>query len=104
MEQFLMHLTVSEFQNDIRKIVEEVIRNATKESKETVHSEYYTRQEVKERLHVSYPTLNRFDKEGILKAHKIGGRVLYIPIEVEEAIKKNNSLKYSRSDKRNFYR
>lgn len=98
MEQFLMHYTVSDFQNDIRKIVSEAIRENKPESKEPIRPEYLTRREVKERLHVSYPTLNRFDKEGILTAHKIGGRVLYLWSDVEKAINPDQQIKYRRGD------
>ena len=96
MEQFLIHYTVSEFQNDIRKIVAEAIKETNSDSKVPIRPEYLTRREVKERLHVSYPTLNRFDKEGILTAHKIGGRVLYLWSEVEMAINQDQNLKYRR--------
>lgn len=98
MEQFLIHYTVSDFQNDIRKIVAEAIRETKPESKEPIRPEYLTRREVKERLHVSYPTLNRFDKEGILTAHKIGGRVLYLWSDVEKAINPDQPIKYRRGN------
>lgn len=97
MEQFLFHYTVSDFQNDIRKIVAETIRDNKPESKETIRPEYLTRQQVKEKLHVSFPTLNRFDKEGILTAHKIGGRVLYLWSDVEKAINPDQPIKYRRA-------
>lgn len=98
MEQFLIHYTVSDFQNDIRKIVAETIRDTKSESKETIRPEYLTRQQVKEKLHVSFPTLNRFDKEGILTAHKIGGRVLYLWSDVEKAINPEHPIKYRRAN------
>ena len=97
MEQFLIHYTVSDFQADIRKIVAETIRDTKLESKEPIRPEYGTRQQVKEKLHVSFPTLNRFDKEGILTARKIGGRVLYLWSDVETAINQDQTLKYRRS-------
>lgn len=98
MEQFLIHYTVSEFQNDIRKIVAETIRDTRPESKEPIRPEYVTRQQVKDELHVSFPTLNRFDKEGILTARKIGGRVLYLWSDVEKAINSEQPIKYRREN------
>lgn len=95
MEQFLIHYTVEDFQNDIRKIVAETIRETKSEKKESERPEYLTRQQVKEQLHLSYPTLNRFNKEGILIARKIGGRVLYLRSDVEKAI--HQDLKYRRT-------
>lgn len=97
MEQFLIHYTVSDFQNDIRKIVAETIRETKPESKEPIRPEYLTRQQVKEKLHVSYPTLNRFDKDGILTAHKIGGRVLYTLESIEKALNPEQPIKYRRA-------
>lgn len=94
MDQYLIHYSVLDFQNDIRKIVAEAIRETKPESKEPIRPEYLTRQQVKEKLHVSFPTLNRFDKEGILTARKIGGRVLYLWSDVEKAM--NQNLKYRR--------
>jgi len=97
MEQYLIHYSVSDFQADIRKIVAETIRD-TKPEKEPNRPEYLTRQQVKEKLHVSFPTLNRFDKEGILTARKIGGRVLYLWSDVEKAINPEQPIKYRRAN------
>lgn len=104
MDQYLIHFTVEEFRNEIKKIVADTIRETYQEKETTSNPEYFSRKQTKEKLHVSYPTLNRFDKEGILKAHKIGGRVLYLSTEVDEAIKKNTSLKYIRTDRWHFNR
>ena len=98
MEQFLIHYTVSEFQSDIRKIVAEAIQEHKNQSKEPGRPEYLTRQQAKEELHVSFPTLNRFDKEGILAARKIGGRVLYLRSDVEKAINPDQPIKYRRAN------
>lgn len=97
MEQYLIHYSVAEFQNDLKKIVADVIRETKTESKEPVRPKYVTRQQVKDELHLSFPTLNRFDKEGILTARKIGGRVLYLWSDVEMAINQDQNLKYRRS-------
>ncbi len=97
MEHFLIHYTVSEFQNDIRKIVAETLRDTKPEIKEPTRPEYGTREEVKNEIHVSYPTLSRFHKEGILTARKIGGRVLYLWSDVDRAINQQQNLKYRRT-------
>lgn len=98
MEQYLIHYSVSEFQSDLKKIVADAIREHKPESKEPIRPEYLTRQQVKEKLHVSFPTLNRFDKEGILTAHKIGGRVLYLLSDIEQAINPDRPIKYRRAN------
>jgi hypothetical protein len=98
MEQYLVHYSVADFHNDLKKIVTDAIRDTKPESKEPIRPEYLTRQQVKEKLHVSFPTLNRFDKEGILTAHKIGGRVLYLWSDVESAINPDQPVKYRRKN------
>jgi len=96
MEQFLIHLTVSEFQNEVKKIVAETIRETKPESNQPNKPEYLTRQEVCKKLHVSLPTLHRLHRENILTAHKIGGRVLYTLESIEKALNQGQNLKYRR--------
>lgn len=98
MEKYLIHYSVEDFHNDLKKIVAEVISETKPESKELIKPEYLTRQQVKEKLHVSYPTLNRFDKDGILTAHKIGGRVLYTLESIEKALNPDQPIKYRRGN------
>jgi len=92
---FLIHYTKDEFQSDLKKIVNDAIREHQSEVK-PARPKYGTRDEVKKVIHVSLPTLNRMNKEGILKAHKISGRVLYLWDEVYAAIEQGQNLKYRR--------
>lgn len=97
--ELLIQYTKEDFQSDLKKIVADAIREHKPKSKEPIRPEYLTRQQVKEKLHVSFPTLNRFDKEGILTAHKIGGRVLYLWSDVEKAINPDQQpIKYRRAN------
>ena len=91
----LIQYTKEEFQSDLKKIVTDAIREHQPEEK-TTRPKYGTRNEVKKVVHVSLPTLSRMNKEGILKAHKISGRVLYIWDEVFASIEQGQSLKYRR--------
>jgi excisionase family DNA binding protein len=50
-------------------------------------TEYMTRAEVKEMLHVDLSTVHNLTKRGKLKAYGLGGRVYYKRAEVEESIK-----------------
>ena len=95
--ELLIQYTKDEFQSDIKKWVAAAIRDCMPESKEPVRPEYGTRQQVKDEIHVSYPTLNRLDREGILTAKKIGGRVLYLWSDVEKAINPDQPIKYRRA-------
>ena len=96
MEQFLIHLTVAQFQDQIKTIVSEILLETKTGSKKTISPEYATRKEVCEKIHVSLPTLNRMNRDQILKAHKISGRVLYIWDEVYSAIQQPQAIKYRR--------
>ena len=47
---------------------------------------YYTRQEVKEMLGISYPTLNYLNRTGELKAYKLGRKVFYKLVDIENSL------------------
>ena len=49
--------------------------------------EYYTRDQVCERLHITYTTLWRMQKEGTIIVHKLGGRNLYSKKEITSLVK-----------------
>ena len=49
-------------------------------------SEYYTRDELCARLHITYTTLWRMEKRGDIQAYKIGRRNLYSKQEVDALI------------------
>ncbi|NVN97050.1 excisionase family DNA-binding protein [Candidatus Nomurabacteria bacterium] len=48
---------------------------------------YWTRKETAEHLSITLPTLRQWTKEGRIKSHEIGRRVLYKPDEVDKALK-----------------
>ena len=49
--------------------------------------EYFTRDQVCERLHITYTTLWRMQKEGRIIVHKLGGRNLYSKKEISSLLK-----------------
>ncbi|EQB90586.1 helix-turn-helix domain-containing protein, partial [Elizabethkingia anophelis] len=53
--------------------------------------EYYTREETAKLLKVSFPTLFHWNKDGKLKAKKLGKRVYYSKEDVKEALNKLNN-------------
>lgn len=66
-------------------------------------NKYVTRSEVCKMLSVSLPTVDQISKEGILKAHKIKNRVLFVRSEVEQAVEKGNTnIKNRRLKNGNF--
>ena len=73
---------------DLREFADNLIEFATMKIKERDEPEYYTREELLEKLHVTDPTLNQYRKRGLIPDPiKIaGGKVLYDKAKVREAI------------------
>ena len=61
-------------------------KNLLKEPVSAASTEYYTRDELCTRLHITYTTLWRMEKRGDIQAHKIGRRNLYSKQEVDALI------------------
>ncbi|MCT3728142.1 helix-turn-helix domain-containing protein [Elizabethkingia anophelis] len=78
---------LQEFEQMVRKVLEKMItEKVTDEEKE-----YYTREETAKLLKVSFPTLFHWNKDGKLKAKKLGKRVYYSKEDVKEALNKLNN-------------
>lgn len=52
----------------------------------TINEEYYTRGEACYRLHITFTTLWRLEKRGMIKVHKVGRRSLYAKSDVDALI------------------
>lgn len=52
-------------------------------------NQYFTREEVSQKIHISLPTLNKYMKEGKIKYHRIGRRILFKHTDIENAILKS---------------
>ena len=79
---------------DLKEAIAEVLetmvgKNLLKEPTQTASTEYYTRDELCARLHITYTTLWRMEKRGDIQAHKIGRRNLYSKQEVDALISKS---------------
>ena len=61
------------------------------------NTEYETRKELKDRTKISYPTMNRLEKNGKIKGYRFGARVLYKKDEIDRAITEIPSIKYKRA-------
>ncbi|MCB0486283.1 MAG: helix-turn-helix domain-containing protein [Flavobacteriaceae bacterium] len=75
--------------SDIKKIVEEALENKLKgflEPQPENKLELLTRKDTAKLLRISLPTLHDWTKNGVIKAHRIGNRVLYKHNEVTEAL------------------
>lgn len=60
---------------------------------------YYDRSEVCGELHISYPTLWRIEKSGLLRSQKVGRKNLYSKQEVNDLIKSGKLAEYKPSKK-----
>ena len=74
--------------SDIKKIVEEAIdkklNSITASPKD--EAKLYTRKETANFLKISLPTLHDWTKSGVVKADRIGNRVLYKYEEIAQAL------------------
>ncbi|MDV2492676.1 DNA-binding protein [Elizabethkingia anophelis] len=75
------------------QFIQEIIRKELSEYKVNTQEEkeYYTREEAAKLLNVSYPTLFQWNRDGILKARKIGKRVYYSKEDVKEALNRRDN-------------
>ena len=76
---------------DLKEAITEVLetmvgKNLLKDPTPAESTEYYTRDELCARLHITYTTLWRMEKRGDIQAHKIGRRNLYSKQEVDALI------------------
>ena len=65
----------------------------------TVEEGYYDRSEVFGELHISYPTLWRIEKSGLLHGQKVGRKNLYSKQEINDLIKSGKLADYKPSKK-----
>lgn len=76
---------------DLKEVIAEVLetmvgKNLLKEPVSAAPTEYYTRDQLCARLHITYTTLWRTEKRGGIHVHKIGRRNLYSKQEVDALI------------------
>ena len=77
--------------DDLKEVIAEVLetmvgKNLLKEPVSAAPTEYYTRDQLCARLHITYTTLWRTEKRGGIHVHKIGRRNLYSKQEVDALI------------------
>ena len=75
--------------DDLKQVVSELVEELIGKKSQTdltpeESDEYYTRDQVCERLHITYTTLWRMQKEGTIK---LGGRNLYSKREITSLVK-----------------
>ena len=73
-------------ENLLCELVERV-PDGTSSNKETAPDKWLTRDEVRQRFHISFPTILKFEKEGVIKGYRMGRRVLFLKTEIENKLK-----------------
>jgi excisionase family DNA binding protein len=97
METIILHSTpLKDFRDIIGSIVEEKLQQfRPAETPQTnANGEYLTRKEVCDLLKISLSTLHYYSKDGTLQSYRIGGRILYKSVEVQNSVQSILSTKY----------
>ncbi len=74
--------------DDLRQVVTEIVedvcaKRGLNEKPSLKEDEWLTREEVCDKLHITYTTLWRKEKEGVITKHKMGRRNLYSKKDVD---------------------
>lgn len=80
-------LQKDELKEVVAEIVENLIGNGVlRMPSAQPDTEYYTRDEACNRLHITFTTLWRLEKRGAIRVHKVGRRSLYAKSDVDALI------------------
>lgn len=83
---------------DLTAIFGQIVRDELKQfnpiQPTPANGEYITRRDICDRLKISFATLHTYTKDGTLKGYRIGGRILYKLVEVEQSIQAIQTTKY----------
>lgn len=82
----MIQVTPEQLQNAIILGVKEQLNELKELFQPKEPTEYLTRNEVKELLHIDLSTVHHWSKKGKLKAYGIGNRIYYKRHEVENSI------------------
>jgi len=87
-------ITVDEFLSRVEQIID--AKASISPKKENDQFDYLSRKEVASLLKITLPTLHTWTQQGLLKAYKMGTRVLYKPNEVKDALEKSKYFKHKK--------
>ena len=92
----LFTLTIQEAEPLFKKWLSDVLLSDPQLPVKSEPDKFLTRQDACEILRLSLPTLAKYSKLGIIKAKRIGNRILYSPEAVQNACQELQSAKYKR--------
>jgi excisionase family DNA binding protein len=95
-EIILNGIKVDDLVTKISQVFDDKLRSVLPLGNGTDPAKLLSRREVSKLLRISLPTLNDWTKQGWLKSYKLGRRVLYKQLEVEEALSTVTSLKHKK--------
>lgn len=90
--QLVIQLSVDELKEiitqSIEKVLERLQKSLSKHNPQQSRSklELLNRKQVCEKLDISFPTLNKFVKEGRVRSRRLGKRVYFKPEDIEAAL------------------
>lgn len=83
-------------QDDLTAIIRNAVRDELAGVQPEPKTQYLTRAEAADMLHLTLPTLHAYTKSGVIKGRKVGRRVLYSEDDIKAAVQDIPTLKYSR--------
>ncbi|WP_067150269.1 helix-turn-helix domain-containing protein [Pseudotamlana agarivorans] len=87
-KKHIFQMTTEEFFEVFRKEILSLIekKDSIVQKNPREDKEYFTREEAKDLLKVSYATLWKYNKNGVLRATKIGSKVYYKRKDIDDAM------------------
>jgi excisionase family DNA binding protein len=80
-------ISIDDFVDMIREVVRVEIQNSGHGLSPKAKDQLLSREQACAILHISLPTFHRWEKEGKLKVHKAGGRVLVKREDIQSCLK-----------------
>lgn len=81
------NFSIKDLEQAIRNVLnEKVIQGVSEKILHEKHLNFFSREQTAKMLCISLPTLNQWTKQGIVKAYRISGRVLYKLEDINEAL------------------
>lgn len=84
----------------LREMMRDTFREELKNIQPKEEIKYRTRKETSKLLHVSLPTLNEYEKHGVITGRRFGRRVLFSEADIMLAVKAIPNLRYNREVRR----
>jgi excisionase family DNA binding protein len=89
----IQSITPEELSETIRKIIRDELSAIRPNDPEL---KFLSRDEVCKLLKISLPTLNEYTKMGIIKGSRVGSRILYSELDIQQAVREIPTMKYRR--------